>query len=76
MCLAWDALLVDGIEAAERGRVFGFHRTMDTLGAVIGPLLGLAGYELFDHHIAPVLYLAVIPAALSVLLIAWVHALR
>jgi MFS family permease len=68
-----DALLVDGIAAAERGRVFGFHRTMDTLGAVIGPLLGLAGYELFDHHIAPVLYLAVIPAALSVLLIAWVQ---
>ncbi len=68
-----DALLVDGIKQAERGRVFGFHRTMDTLGAVIGPLLGLAGYELFDHQIRPVLYLAVIPAVLSVLLIAWVH---
>jgi MFS family permease len=68
-----DALLVDGIEPAQRGRVFGFHRTMDTLGAVIGPLLGLAGYELFNHHIKPVLYLAVIPAALSVALIAWVR---
>ncbi|MBW0012650.1 MAG: MFS transporter [Mycobacterium sp.] len=68
-----DALLVDGIEKSERGRVFGFHRTMDTLGAVIGPLLGLAGYELFDHQIRPVLYLAVIPAVLSVLLIAWVR---
>jgi MFS family permease len=68
-----DALLVDGIEPAERGRVFGFHRTMDTLGAVIGPLLGLAGYELFHHQIGPVLYLAVIPAVLSVLLIAWVR---
>lgn len=68
-----DALLVDGIEPAQRGRVFGFHRTMDTLGAVIGPLLGLAGYELFDHRIGPVLYLAVVPAVLSVLLIAWVR---
>jgi MFS family permease len=68
-----DALLVDGVEPAERGRVFGFHRTMDTLGAVIGPLLGLAGYELFDHQIRPVLYLAVIPAILSVVLIAWVR---
>ncbi|MEE6179944.1 MFS transporter [Mycobacterium sp. 050134] len=68
-----DALLVDGIEPAQRGRVFGFHRTMDTLGAVIGPLLGLAGYELFGHRIGPVLYLAVIPAVLSVLLIAWVR---
>jgi MFS family permease len=68
-----DALLVDGVKQAERGRVFGFHRTMDTLGAVIGPLLGLAGYEFFDHQIRPVLYLAVIPAVLSVLLIAWVR---
>ena len=68
-----DALLVDGIEPAERGRVFGFHRTMDTVGAVIGPLLGLAGYEAFGHQIGPVLYLAVIPAVLSVLLIAWVR---
>jgi MFS family permease len=68
-----DALLVDGIERAERGRVFGFHRTMDTAGAVIGPLLGLAGYQLFHHQIGPVLYLAVIPAVLSVLLIAWVR---
>ena len=68
-----DALLVDGIKPAERGRVFGFHRTMDTLGAVIGPLLGLAGYQLFHHQIGPVLYLAVIPAVLSVLLIAWVR---
>ena len=68
-----DALLVDGVSPAERGRVFGFHRTMDTLGAVIGPLLGLAGYEVFHHQIRPVLYLAVIPAVLSVLLIAWVR---
>jgi MFS family permease len=61
------------VKAAERGRVFGFHRAMDTFGAVIGPLLGLAGYELFDHQIGPVLYLAVIPGVLSVLLITWVR---
>jgi MFS family permease len=68
-----DALLVEGIEPAARGRVFGFHRAMDTTGAVIGPLLGLAGYELFDHQIGPVLYLAVIPGVLSVVLVFWVR---
>ncbi|BBZ46705.1 MFS transporter [Mycobacterium parmense] len=68
-----DALLVEGVKPAERGRVYGFHRAMDTLGAVIGPLLGLAGYELFAHQIRPVLYLAVLPAVLSTLLIAWVR---
>ena len=64
-----DALLVEGVESGERGGVFGFHRTMDTLGAVVGPLLGLAGYELLDHQIAPLLYIAIVPAVLSVLLI-------
>lgn len=64
-----DALLVEGIEPAVRGKVFGFHRAMDTLGAVVGPLLGLAGYELLDHRIAPLLYIAIVPAVLSVLLV-------
>jgi MFS family permease len=64
-----DAMLVDGVPGAERGRVFGIHRTADTLGAVIGPLLGLAAYEAFDHRIRPVLLLAVVPAVLSVLLV-------
>ena len=64
-----DALLVDGVETTARGKVFGFHRAMDTLGAVAGPLLGLLGYQLLDQQIAPLLYVAVIPAVLSVLLI-------
>ena len=71
-----DALLVDGLDPSVRGRVFGFHRTMDTLGAVVGPLIGLAGYELLDHNIPPLLYIAVIPGVLSVLLIALVSERR
>lgn len=42
---------------------------MDTLGAVVGPLLGLLGYELLDHEIAQLLYVAIVPAVLSVLLL-------
>ncbi len=68
-----DALLVDGIDSGSRGKVFGFHRAMDTMGAVVGPLIGLAGYELLDHQIAPLLYVAIVPAVLSVLLIALVR---
>ncbi len=48
-----DALLVVDIDESARGRVFGFHRAMDTFGAVVGPLLGLVGYELLDQQIAP-----------------------
>ena len=38
---ARDALLSDESTPATRGRVFGLHRAMDTLGAVIGPGLAL-----------------------------------
>jgi MFS family permease len=71
-----DALLVVDIDDAARGRVFGFHRAMDTLGAVVGPLLGLAGYELLDHRIAPLLWVAVVPAVLSVALVFLVRETR
>jgi MFS family permease len=67
-----DALLMVGVAPEHRGRVFGFHRFADTSGAVLGPLLGLAGYELFDHHIRPLLVVAVVPAVLSVLLVRFV----
>ena len=71
-----DALLVVDVDDAARGRVFGFHRAMDTAGAVVGPLLGLAGYELLDHQIAPLLWVAVVPAVLSVALVLLVRETR
>ena len=64
-----DALLVVDIDETARGRVFGFHRAMDTFGAVVGPLLGLVGYQLLDQQIAPLLWVAVVPAVLSVALV-------
>ncbi len=33
-----DALISESIPPEDRGRAFGFHRSMDTLGAVAGPL--------------------------------------
>lgn len=38
---ARDALIADSTEAEHRGAAFGFHRAMDTAGAVIGPLAAL-----------------------------------
>ncbi|MFD6356146.1 MFS transporter [Nocardia tengchongensis] len=64
-----DALLMVGADPTHKGRIFGVHRAADTLGAVIGPALGLALYELLDHAIRPLLWIAVAPAALSVLLV-------
>ncbi len=64
-----DAILAGEGDRASRGRVFGFHRAMDTAGAVVGPLLGLALYELLDHRLRPLFFVAFVPAAISVGLI-------
>ena len=37
-----DALLAGSVEVKNRGRAFGFHRSMDHAGAVLGPLLAFA----------------------------------
>ena len=38
---ARDALLSDEAKEGKHGSVFGFHRSMDTLGAAIGPVIAL-----------------------------------
>lgn len=69
-----DALLADSSTPENRGRVFGFHRMMDTTGAVIGPLIGLAMIKaLGENHLRPIFLLAVVPAIASVLLVGLAH---
>lgn len=36
-----DAMLANSVPAEDRGKAFGFHRAGDTMGAIIGPLLGV-----------------------------------
>ena len=69
---ARDAILVQGIDKAHRGRVIGFHRTADTTGAVIGPILALLLLAAFDGNIRQVLWVAVIPAVLSVVAVLFI----
>ena len=68
-----DAMIVDAVPARDRGRAFGFHRALDTAGAVVGPLVGLGIYQTMGHRIRPVLLLALVPATISVALVARVH---
>ena len=60
-----DAILMVGTKRGDRGKVLGFHRTADTLGAVIGPAVALMLLATFDNNIRLVLWIAVIPAVLS-----------
>ncbi len=64
-----DAILMRGTDPRTRGRIIGFHRSMDTAGAVVGPILTLMLLALFDDNIRVVLWWAVLPAVASTLLV-------
>ncbi|GAB2824118.1 MFS transporter [Alpinimonas psychrophila] len=64
-----DTILFLGTQRSERGRVLGFHRTADTLGAVVGPALALLLLSLFDQNLRIILWIAVIPAVISPILV-------
>ncbi len=63
-----DALIGAGTTPEQQGLAFGLHRTMDTMGAALGPLVALACLEL-GVPVRWVLGLAVVPALLSVVVI-------
>ena len=60
-----DALLTLSVEPNQRGLAFGFHRAMDNLGAVIGPLVA-AGLLALGMPLRQVLLCAFVPAVLVV----------
>ncbi len=59
---ARDALLSDESKRETKSTVFGFHRTMDTMGAVIGPSLALLYLYFFPNSYRPMFLIAFIPA--------------
>jgi MFS family permease len=63
-----DALLAASAPPEHRGKVFGLHRAMDTVGAVIGPLLAIWLLALSDNDYRFVFLIAIIPTALAFLL--------
>jgi len=64
---ARDAVIVESTPRASRGAAFGWHRSMDTFGAVLGPLAGLALLRWSGLEYRQLFWVAAIPAALGVL---------
>lgn len=64
-----DALIANAVPANERGRAFGFQRSMDHLGAVLGPLVAAALLSLAGFSLRTVFLLAAIPAALVIVVL-------
>lgn len=68
-----DAIIAAETPAARRGQAFGFHRGLDTAGAIVGPLAGLGLYELLSHRLRPLFFVAFVPALVSVALVGLVR---
>lgn len=69
---ARDALIADYTPEQDRGKAFGLHRAMDSLGAVLGPLLALWLMSRFGEEAAgyrKVFLLAFVPAVLGVIIL-------
>jgi MFS family permease len=64
-----DALIADSVDPAVRGKAFGFHRSMDHAGAIIGPLIATVLLTWYVADIRTVFWLAAIPGGVAVLLI-------
>ncbi len=62
---ARDALLADESEEKDRGKIFGFHRAMDTLGAAIGPLIAIAYLAVHPGDYRFLFWLAFIPGIIG-----------
>jgi MFS family permease len=63
-----DALLAESVDRKFYGHAFGFHRAMDTLGAIIGPLLAFFFIPLLGFR--NIFFLSFIPGLLAVLTVA------
>jgi len=62
-----DALIADSVSESRVGRAFGLHRTIDQLGAIVGPVAAFALLQIVD--IRGVFLASLIPGAIAVLVL-------
>jgi len=63
-----DALIADSIDQSISGKAFGIHRTLDQMGAIIGPLFAFLILELFQN-IQYIFLLSIIPGIISLFIL-------
>ena len=63
---ARDALIADTVEAARGGRAYGFHRMMDTSGAIVGVLVSMGLLALLPGRYRTIFLIATLPGLAAV----------
>jgi MFS family permease len=64
-----DALIADLTPATARGAAYGLRQSLDTIGAVLGPLAAIVFMAALADNFTAVFWIAVIPAVISVTVI-------
>lgn len=64
-----DALIADSGQAQTRGRDFGYHRALDTLGAAIGPLVAWSVLSLSPDGYRTIFLISAIPGTIAILIV-------
>ncbi len=64
-----DAMVGDLAPPSIRGACFGLRQSLDTVGAVLGPLIAMALLLAYSNDIRLVLWIAVVPGIVAVLLL-------
>jgi MFS family permease len=64
-----DAIIAESTKATHLARAFSFHRSMDTMGAVVGPTIALIFIGIFNNDYRKIFWFSIIPGAIAVLLI-------
>lgn len=63
-----DVIITESTPQTHLGRSFGFHRTMDTLGAVVGPVIAFAILSIYHGNYRLVFWLSIIPGIAAVII--------
>jgi MFS family permease len=64
-----DAVIAESTRETHLARAFSFHRSMDTMGAVVGPGLAFLLLSLLNNDYRKVFWLSMVPAIMAVLVI-------
>jgi len=62
-----DALIADSVQESKAGRAFGIHRTIDQMGAIVGPIAAFALLQFID--IRGIFLFSLVPGAVAVIVL-------
>jgi len=65
---ARDALLADESDEKNRAEIFGFHRSMDTIGAILGPLVAIIYLFYHPGDYKTIFLITILPGIIAVLI--------